>query len=227
MAGEFNLARELLIATSFTIAFGLVFLLSEFVYKRYQVNVEYTRKLVHIGCGSIAMLLAIVQVHFVTIISLGIVFTILVWYMMKKKLLESVHAVKRKTYGSILFPSGVIACVIAGLKTDYGITFFIPLATMIYSDTIAAIVGVNYPLRQYKVLGYIKSVGGSVAFLVSAVIIFLSVIALLPSALNIHIVSAAIAFAFLTTVVEAISVKGWDDLTIPLASILFLYLTMK
>jgi phytol kinase len=224
---DFNLLHELGLALLFTTAFGLIFLVSEVIYNRYKWNPEYTRKIVHIGCGTIAMAIAIVHVHMYTIIALGILFTLLVWYMLKNNLLPSVHSVNRKTYGSVLFPSGVIACVIAGGGNSYGLIFFIPLATMIYSDTLAAVVGVNYPVKTYKVFGHLKSIGGSAAFLISAFLVYIVVIFFFKGNISTGDLLKAILFSIIITIIEAISVRGLDDLTIPLASIAFLYLVMN
>jgi phytol kinase len=226
---EINYSHEILMASGFTAGFGLMFAISEFIYSRFKIDAEYTRKFVHISCGSIAMLVAVVQVHVLTIALLGVVFALLTWYMLSHDLLPSVHAVARHSIGSILFPIGVVVCVIFGRLTAYGITFFVPLATMLYCDTIAALVGVNYPLRKYRIFSHTKSLGGSIGFFVSAFLVYILFYNYFIPEQTLyapdHRIGKGLLFAITTTMVEFFSVDGWDDFTIPFAAMGILWLT--
>ncbi len=219
MSIEFDFKHEVLLSLGFTFAFGTMFLVSELMYKRYQLNAELTRKFIHISCGCIALLIPIFHPHLATIVALGTVFSILTWLMLRKGQLPSVHAVDRISIGSVLYPLGIVACTIFGLRDNYQICFFIPLTTLVFSDTVAAAVGINTPLKKFKIMGFTKSIGGCLGFFLSSLIIYWGIQMYFLSPLTSSLlIQQGLIFAALTTVVEMLSVNGWDDLSVPTIS---------
>ncbi len=220
---EINTTHEILLALGFTAAFGFMFFLSELIYSKTKVDAEVTRKFIHISCGTIAMLVPYFKPHIFTMVTLGILFSMLTYYMMRKGLLPSVNSVKRHTIGSVLYPLGIICCAIFGMKDDYRLYFFIPLSTLIYSDTVAALIGLNFPIKKFSVMGFTKSIGGSIGFFISALIISIGFcIYFLPEANTSRLIMFSVVFALGTTFIEMMSVDGWDDVTVPLASFMIL-----
>jgi phytol kinase len=202
-----------------------MFLISEVIYLKLKVNAEITRKFIHISCGSIAMLVPLVRPHLYTIISLGIFFSILTYFMLRRGLLPSVHAVSRKSIGSVLFPIAVVLCVLFGLMDDYKIYFFLPISIMIFSDTVAAMIGINYPIRKYKIMGYTKSIGGSFGFFASAFLISVFVNSKFSVGYDWAVlISYGFIIAMVSTLVEFISIDGWDDLNVPIATFFSLWI---
>ncbi|MCX6188270.1 MAG: hypothetical protein NTW54_01440 [Bacteroidetes bacterium] len=220
---EINITHEILLALGFTAAFGLMFFFSELIYTKLKVDVEMTRKFIHVTCGSIAMLIPFLRPQVFTMISLGVLFSLLTFYMMRKGLLPSVNAVKRHTIGSILYPLGIICCALCGLRDDYRVYFFIPLSTLVFSDTVAALVGINYPLKKFTVKGFSKSVGGSLGFFTSAFILcFCFLCYFNPGLSSMQLFVYSLQFGLGTAFIEMISVDGWDDITVPVSSYLIL-----
>ena len=166
MDPQVSIVHELWIALAFTGAFGLMFLISELVYSKFRVDAEITRKFIHLSCGSIAMLVPLVRPHLYTIIILGVFFSCLTFYMLRKGLLPSVHGVKRQSIGSVLFPLGIVLCTIFGLMDNYRLYFFIPMSMLIFSDSVAAFAGINFPIRKFRIMGFSKSLGGSLGFFI-------------------------------------------------------------
>lgn len=219
-----SLTHELMLALSYTAAFGLMFLISELIYAKWRVDAELTRKFIHLSCGIIAITVPIVQPHVYTIIILGIAFSLLTYYMLRNGLLPSVHAVKRHTIGSVLYPLGIVICVIFGMKDDYGIYFYLPMCNLVFSDTVAAIVGINFPLKKFSVGGFGKSIGGSIGFFSTAFFgcYFLSAY-FTPEASISSLLAKSLIFASVTMAIEMLSVDGWDDLSVPASSFLVLF----
>ncbi len=220
-----NITRELLIAGGFTAAFGLMFFISEMIYAKLKVDAEVTRKFIHISCGTIAMLVPIFMPSPYTIIILGCFFSILTAYMLSKGLLPSVHAVKRHSIGSVLFPLGIVACAVFGMVDNYQYYFYIPLANLIYSDTVAAMVGINYPIQKFSIRGFNKSIGGSLGFFTSAMLIATGFLYYFKPEFGMGMCfGIGVLFGICTAIIEMFSVDGWDDLSVPIGSFLLLLL---
>jgi phytol kinase len=224
MVQEINIIHEIIIALGFTMAFGLMFFLSEMMYLKLRLDAEITRKFIHVSCGSIALMIPIIRPHLYTIIILGMLFSLLTFYMLRRGLLPSVNNVKRHTIGSILYPLGIVLCTLFGMMDNYRIYFFIPICTLIFSDTIAAMVGFNYPIRKFKIMGFTKSIGGSIGFFVSAFAICFILSSLFIKSPDWQLLlTDSVSIAMATAFIEMISVDGWDDVTIPVTSFLMLW----
>lgn len=214
MNTPFDPIHELILAAGFTAAFGMMFFVSELLYSKLKVEAEFTRKFIHISCGSIAMMVAVFQVHVITICCLGIFFSVLTGFMLSKGLLPSVHAVKRRSIGSVLYPIGILLGVIFGMRSDYGATFFIPMGILVFSDTVAALAGIRFPVVKYKVMGFSKSLGGSTGFLLTSLAVIL-----IYQSISVHFLPlpCIVTILLVSTIAEALSVNGWDDLSVPLS----------
>jgi phytol kinase len=222
---EINVGHEIILAAGFTAAFGLMFLAAEIIYAKMKLHAEITRKFIHITCGVIAMFVPYFRPHLYTIVILGIFFTLLTYYLLRKGLLPSVHAVERKSIGSVLFPVGIVLCVLFGIQDDFKVYFFVPMGIMIFSDTIAALVGMNFPLRKYSISGYTKSIGGSLGFLVSALLICYGCCHyFIPGIGTQKLVLTSLALGAVTTLAEMVGTNGWDDIAVPVSGFAVLWM---
>lgn len=132
-------------------------------------------------------------------------------------LLPSINAVNRKTYGSILFPLAVFISFVAYTYNDKNLVYFLlPVLTLAISDMAAAIIGKRYPIRSITTFKEKKSIGGYLAFTISCYMIYgyflyfdweismLTFIILPP----------------LVAMIELVSPKGLDNISIPLSVII-------
>lgn len=204
--------------------FLMLFALAEFLYHGLNVKGEYTRKLVHFGTGVLTMLFPIyLNIHW-QVFLLCASFAIILKLSLKFNFLKSINDIERVSYGSLLYPLIVYLVFLIYDSNQTLIYFYLPILTMAICDPIAAIVGGRFPLKKYKVGLGEKSVGGSLAFLISSVLLSLS--------LNFGMFVTGFKEAMLTGVVcgtlamlaEAKSGKGWDNFTIPLAVVIGLNL---
>jgi phytol kinase len=224
--------------------FLFLFLLAEILYHKFRAAVEITRKFVHIGTGVICLTFPFFVGSHWTVLILTIAFFALLITSIQLNLLKSINAVERKTSGSFIFPVVVYitfwAYSIFGIHdmdavdinwTDgdvgkgaiYSATvyYFLPILILSISDPMAALIGKKWPRGKYKIFGNTKTLMGSTAFFVSALIV--STIFLIPLAESVvmgFLVSFCIAIC--TTLVEAIGHKGLDNLFIPIATIAIL-----
>ncbi len=140
-------------------------------------------------------------------------------------LLSSVHAVERRTQGAFLYPLAVLGIFV--LSKGDALLFCVPLAIMAVADTGAALVGKHTDGVKYAVLDGERSLEGSLTFFGIAFAIVAGALAVAgrpgwPRALLVCLV-----VAILTTSVEAVSVRGSDNVLIPYAAWLVLDATVQ
>lgn len=129
------------------------------------------------------------------------------------------YKVGRISYGEFFYPLSIILLVLfAETKWEFAAAVLI----LGLADAIAALVGKKYGAKtSYSVLGQKKTLVGSTAFFVVAVIILITFTALAP-----HIASVSFWFilpiALLITLTENVGVYGTDNLLIPIAAIVLL-----
>jgi phytol kinase len=127
----------------------------------------------------------------------------------------ALHGIARASYGEFAFVGGVaLAFVLAhGEKPAY----VAALLALSCGDAVAALVGARFGRHPYAVGRAHKSLEGSAAFFIVALL----VCAVFPRAES---VAAMAAFAFATTLAEAFAGDGLDNAAIPLAGLLALRL---
>jgi len=200
----------LILACCFLALFGV----AECLYHFGRVKAEWTRKIVHIGTGLLTLLFPVVLGSHWQVLFLCASFLVILLASLKFGWLPSINAIDRFSYGSILFPIIVYALFLVFQMVDKGlIVFYLPILILAICDPVAALVGKRFPIGKYQIWGCGKSAAGSMAFLVSALIVTaITVFAFqnVPSGMLLILLVPVIA-----TVAEALGVKGMDNFTIP------------
>ena len=123
--------------------------------------------------------------------------------------------------GTVYYAASLIPLVIL----SYGLTnnpliglvgFFI----MAYGDGFAAIAGKGIESKKFKIFGATKSVAGSAVMFIMSFVIALAVFAYSNTEL---FFVKSILIAMVATVLEAISAKGTDNITVPVITSLITY----
>ncbi len=189
----------------------LLFGFTDLLYHRFAIHANHTRKIVHVCTGLIALTFPIYLLHFWQVAWLCISFLVLMGISEKMKWFKSITAVERKSYGSWLFALVVLACFYFQLMSKRSELFYLPILVLSISDPLAAIVGKRLNYKPIAVFRQVKTIGGSLAFLVSAYLIIVLVNHFYYSLESIEIVGLSMA----ATIAELLSTKGLDNLTIP------------
>lgn len=197
----------------------LLFAIAEVAYHYFKVNVEYTRKFVHIMTGVIALFFPIYILNPIDLIILCVSFAILLVLSIKWNLLQSVNAIKRPSRGSILYPVVVVVCYLFQYYKGSYTYYFIPILILALADPAAAWAGSKFRYRPFSILGNSKTIGGSIGFFIVAFLIANIGLYLRDSSDFALILLCSLLIAFLTSVSEALSIRGYDNLFIPLAAI--------
>ncbi len=199
----------------------IVMLIADFSYRFFKINAEWSRKIAHIGSGIIALTYPeFIQNHWV-VFALSLSFTFILYASKKLNLFPSIFEVDRKSYGELFFVWTSWLLFLLYQYTGESIYFYLPFSVVVFADPMAALIGQKFPIKKYRILGNSKSIGGSFAFFVVAFL--LSYYFFNKTAFSNDVFFVSILHAFLLTLVEAVSTKGTDNLTIPVVSVLFIY----
>jgi phytol kinase len=199
--------------------FGVVLVVAE-VWARSGGKPEHTRKLVHLGGSAIGVFLPLLvqswQVALVLTGSLSLLFFVTA----KGKLLRSVGGVARSSRGSEYYPLAVfLVFVLAG---DEYWRYLASLLVLGVADAFAALVGGEYGRIRYAVEEESKSLEGSLVFLVVAYLAIQLPLLLLTQLPPGIIVLSSLLVALVVTGFEAISLRGADNLFVPIATCVIL-----
>lgn len=152
-----------------------------------------------------------------------VTFVIINYISMKKDLIKVMERdeAHKDGFGTVYYALSLLILVIVTFlinKPELGI---VGVFTMAFGDGFAAIIGKKIKSKEYKIGNSIKTIAGSCTMLVISFIIF--AIFLCYFNVNLWIIKSLVA-AILMTILEAISIKGTDNITVPLFASLIAYI---
>jgi len=209
-------AGELARAGLLLVAFGLVLLISETWHRRASPPVEWTRKLVHLGFGVLAVPLPWLIASPWTVLGIAALAVGPILWARRRGLLPSLFGVERASRGEVYFPIGVVLLFLVGSREP--VFYVISLFTLVVCDSLAAVLGQAYGRHQYLVTSDRRSLEGSAVFLFSAFVGIQLPLLLMTDIERGACVLIALQLALLITSFEAIGAGGSDNLTVPLAT---------
>ena len=180
-------------------AYALLFLAGEAATRRWRISPELTRQYVHLLSGVAAVFFAIWLTRD-ELIALSAVFLVGLFISKRLSLLQSIHRVRRTTWGELFFPAGIALAAVLYLPHSPNL-YTLSVLIMALSDPLANLVG-RRVAKGRTVFG--KSLAGSATFFACTLVL---------SLFFLHPVPALVVGA-LATVVEALSPNGSDNLTI-------------
>jgi phytol kinase len=188
----------------------LILIFAEMAWNKGWLRGEFGRKFVHILVGSFVGFWPL----FLTwgqIIGLSISFLIVITISKIFNVFRAIHTVHRPTWGEAFFAAvvGLLAFV-----TDNGWIYMVALIHMSLADGLAAIIGVAYGKgNQYRALGHIKSIAGTLTF----VAISMATLLIYSSGTHAHLaIGQVLLITAGATLLENFSIRGLDNLTVPL-----------
>lgn len=184
------------------------YIIIEYFARMRNANREYTRRIAHVSSSLFGLAMGIVMEEIV-FITMCLFFLIVITISLHIKYFSFIHNVKRKTYGELILPLGILVSYL--VANDVMIIFTTSVLILAIADPIAGMIGDvyhdSYALR-------------TLAFFLFTMFILLI---LLPP--------ANYPFVFLiassVTIIERISPYGTDNLTIPFMSSVLLKLLLQ
>ena len=214
--------NDLIWASIVSFIFLSLFTISAILRKR-GVKVEVTRKFVHFGGAFVTIFFPFILKSHWTVFALSISFALLMFLTQKSGLLQSVHGVTRKSDGVIYHPIAIYLCFLYSQFLGQPWFYVISILILAISDALAALVGKNYGAYEYLVETEIrKTVEGSVTFFLTSFLIVHLILLLCAGIEGPESVCIALLISIIVTIFEGVSLKGADNLFIPLGTMFIL-----
>ena len=221
------MTNQIFITTLFVVGFILIIIFNEYLFRKYNLKPEYSRKIAHIlACLSSLLFLFSFNSHW-NVLFLGLLFFIILYLGKKFNKTKSIDNVKRKTIGSYILPISIYILFFISKKLENNIYFVLPLLILGVSDPLAGFFGTFYENKTKKIIflntTFNKTILGSVVFLISSFLISIITLYLfdfeISKTLNISLIIALFA-----TLTEIVSSKGIDNISVPLVTTLIIYI---
>ena len=186
---------------------------------------ELTRKVVHIGSGNVILLAWWFNISREVIVSAAIIAAAIAIVSYIIPILPSIESVGRKSFGTLFYAIsiGVLTAYFWQNNPQYTV---IGILVMAWGDGMAAIIGQRFGQHKYQIGTITKSWEGSLAmatasFMVSELVLW-SVEGNTWQVLLISLIVAVIS-----TILEAFSKFGIDNLSVPLSSGFICFFVIK
>ena len=174
---------------------------------------EYIRKFAHVGAGAIAFFAPVFFSSHWPLLLLAIIFSAVLLTSRHLGWLPSLHLTEQRGQGYILFLWAVYLVFL--LAEGHNLMFQAPVLVLTVGDTAAALIGQRYGRTRYRVSGSTRTLEGTLGFVITT---WLSVLILLLATADMPLLQSAflsLVVAFIASVVEALTPKGLDNLSIP------------
>jgi phytol kinase len=198
--------QQLILGSIFAILFLFSLLILEYFSRNTNINSEITRKIAHIESGLFGILMA-KSLSANLFIFFLLLFQLIIIFSYKINFLKSIHNVKRKTFGEILLPLGILTAF--AVSAGAGKIFFCSVLILTFAD----------PLSGH--FGNMKGLSSKIGQLLFFLFTFVAFYLFFPFVSVFIVAIAALALTF----IEKFSPFGLDNLSIPLvASLILKYL---
>ena len=216
--------------TAYAIAFLLIFLLlvgiAQWLYRGLHVSAEGSRKFLHVSGGLLALAAPLFfRSQRPVLLLCGLAFLMLLVTFLKNWL-PAVHRTRRNSIGSVLFPIPIYLCFVIAKQQDNDLLFYLPVSLLTISDALAEWAGARWAGRTPVLVKGQKTLAGSTAFGLSALLLALAWGRLFQLNAS-ESIAMAMVIASVATITELVSTGGWDNLTVPLVSLSGLLLLLE
>jgi len=218
----FTIPQKFIYTILYAIIIAAVLFVIEITYRRYKLSAEISRKIGHITVGLISLIFIqlINDIYIIGIISSCAFIFLLITR--EKGFLDSIHSADRKSLGSVIYPLPFLICFVITKIENSTLYLYLPLLTFILADSAAALGGIWLRWIPYKIGKQTKTVSGSIAFFTIAVILAMLIINRFFDIRLLILFGISLIMALLTTLIEAITPKGLDNISITIIQILLI-----
>ena len=210
------------IVVSITFVF-LIIGISSLLTKFNLLTNEGSRKFIHVGVSNwwiIAMIFFDNNIYAAIVPAL---FVIINYISYKKQVFKAMERDGSKNdLGTVYFAISLfILAIITFKNVEFSYIGALGILIMGYGDGFAAIIGGKYGKNKFKILGNEKSVEGSLAMFLFSFIVSLVILSIFNP---MNAILLSLILALVSTILEAFSPYGFDNLTVPLGTSLVYYL---
>lgn len=196
----------------------ILLFLSERVLKKYPL---ISRKFLHIMVGNIFFILPLFDHAWVMAFVAAAPFIFLTFLVSPHSPLKLVSSTSAAGHGMGLVYYAISWTILAYIFFDRPDVIAVGIVAMSYGDGFASLVGSSHGKRNYNICGDMKSVEGSLTMMVMTFIVSAVALAYYEVPISILVVGSVAA---LSAVVEALTPKGLDNLSVSLAAAFLYYM---
>lgn len=178
---------------------------------------EGARKFIHIGVSNWWILAMLFFDNIIWASIAPVVFILLNYVSFKMNLIKAMERSGKGTLGTVYFPISLLILVIVTFLIEQPFIGAIGILILGYGDGLAAVIGKKY--GKHKLM-FGKSVEGTITMFVTSLIVSFSLLVIFTP----RYVWLAVLIALFATVVEVVTPKGLDNLSVPLLTSAFSYL---
>jgi phytol kinase len=208
---------------------GLLILLigiTELLHRFFKLKAETSRKFLHVSGGLLCLPAPrFFDSHWWVLILASLSFILLLVTFLKN-MLQSVHKTERKSIGSIIFPIPVYFCFLAAELLQNNLYYYLPISLLTISDTTAEIAGNRWGHLTKRFFKEQKTLAGTIGFFVTALAVCYGWLYCYNFPVM-NIVLLTILISIVTSVTELVTLKGWDNLTVPLVANVILWAFLR
>jgi phytol kinase len=209
--------KDILGAAILCLLFLFIIIAAELWQRSGNPHPEWTRKFVHLCGGLVCIFFPFFIASPWIVLFMTLIFSGIFAWASHTTFLKSLTAVDRKTRGSEYYPLAVFVVFLFAHNTYW--LYLSALLTLAIADAFAALVGSHYGRIKFEVENSMKSLEGSLTFLIIAFLSMHLPMLLLSDLPRATSVLAALLVAILLTGFEFIALKGSDNLFVPIGSV--------
>jgi phytol kinase len=196
---------------------------AEWMRRRWHYGADFTRKVIHIGVGMMSWALPFLFTNPWPFVVAALFFAVLNLLDWRYGFFASMASSSRSNLGTVYFP--LAAAVVTLFFWDRWPLMVAALMPLTWGDGLAPVIGRAYGRHAYTILGHTRTLQGSLGFFVAGLLFTWLALWVMPGPPTISPLLAlgpAAAIMGTTTLVEAVSIWGLDNLTITGAAIFIL-----
>lgn len=204
--------------TAITVYIVIVFLMSEFLSKK---DKEISRKFVHIMLSNIWFFYLIFIDSLAWACLLPALFVLINALSYKFKIFKTIEREKNDGFGTVYYAFSILLICVFTYIIKNPLVGLPGILIMGYGDGFAAVIGKMIKSKEYRIGNSKKSIAGSMTMFGISLIISMVIFKLLNFD---YFVFKAIIVSIIATLLEAVSIKGLDNITVPVVVTVLTYL---
>lgn len=196
----------------------LILVLSKLIAKKGE---EASRKFIHILLSNVWIIYYFFIDSLAVACILPIAFTIINTISYKFKILKTMEREKNDGFGTIYYAISILIITVFTYLQKNPMLGMSGMLIMGYGDGMAAVVGKKIKSKEYEVGNAVKTIAGSITMFVISFFISSLVLNLLAVE---YFFFKGLVIALVATALEAVSIKGLDNITVPIVVTVLTYL---
>ncbi len=194
----------------------IIFFIS-IIYRRFNPNnKEAIRKIIHIGIGPLIPLAKFLDVDQTSALCFTGIVSLLTFINYQSKLFPTIEDIDRKSYGTLFYCLSLFILIFFYWNKD-PTSLFAGFFIMTFGDGFAGLIGKNFQSKSWFFFNQKKSLFGTMTMFITSLIVVFGLSYFQKYSLNINI----FAIAFISTVIEQLSIFGLDNFFVPISAAFF------